>query len=71
MVLCTASRLISELSGDSLAAIAAHMSLNNRPKDALLRARQALEFRERVLPAGHPNIAAMQQLITFLQKFSC
>ena len=52
--------------GDSLLQTASVLACNNRLNDSRVRARQALEFRQRLVPAGHPDIAAAQFLVDTL-----
>ena len=54
------------ISGDSLLQTACALAGNDRLDDARVRARQALEFRQRLVPAGHPDIAAAQFLVDAL-----
>ncbi len=54
------------ISGDSLLQTACALAGNDRLDDARVRARQALEFRQRVLPVGHPGIAVAQRLVDAL-----
>ena len=54
------------ISGDSLLQTASVLACNDRLNDARIRARQALEFRQRVVPVGHPDIAAAQRLVDAL-----
>jgi len=58
------------ISGDSLLQTASDLSVNGRPNDARVRAQEALEFRQRVLPAGHPDITVAQLLVAeFAQEY--
>ena len=40
-----------------------------RQIDALAMAKKALEFRQRVLPTGHPDIAETRELVAEFQSF--
>jgi hypothetical protein len=54
------------ISGDSLLQTASCLAVNDRTNEARARAQQALEFRQRVLPVGHPDIAAARLLVDAL-----